>query len=894
MDTKRKLSLGLSLAVILSLFVTALALADNVQNDVAVVGGAKVVTITAGDATGATVNYNIAANSGDGQSGCNVTDGTPATVTPQGMPSGVSKTPSSLTFSLCKVGPTENAQGVTFKAGSSTTPGDYLITVSVSDGGTGTYNTSPADFTLRVLPPSVTDSDGDGIPDSADNCPFIANADQADADGDGLGNVCDSNSYAPAVATAAVDADGNEGDTLTTSGAFSDADGNDTLTITKASGVGTVTDNGDGTWSWSLPTTDNGSGTVVVQADDGEHTVATDSFDWSAANVAPTATLGNDGPINEGGSATISLSGATDASSVDAASLHFAFDCNGGLLSGASYAGSGTSTSTSCAFNDNGDFTVSGKVMDKDGGSNTYTTVVHVNNVPPTATFGATSPINEGDNSILSLTGASDLSSVDFAAGFHYSFACNGSDVSLAASYATADTTSTVTCAFDDNGSYTVKGRIFDKDDGYTTYSRIVVVNNVAPTATLGNNGPVDEGSPATVSFSNQSDPSSADTTAGFHYAYSCTNGDLSGVTYGSSGTSASTMCTFNDNGTYTVKARILDKDDGYTEYTTNVVVNNVAPVVDTGAGTTINEGDAFSGVGSFTDPGADTWTATVDYGDGSGVQSLSLSGKTFSLSHVYADDGTYAVEVCVTDDDSGKGCDTLTVTVNNVAPTVGTLNIVGGTGTACMAGNSVTLDFGFTDPGVNDAPWAVDINWGDGNHTTYNTSSQGAQPQQSHSYGVGSFTISTSVKDKDNGTGSNSSAAGAVSHLYNMSGILAPFNPDGTSVWKYGSTLPVKVRITDCSGAPVPGLAPKVGTSLVSLTDPNLTIDETASTSAADTTGIMRYDPTAGQYIYNFGSKYLSDPSATYYMTVKGTDTTGNIVTRPGMVQVKFGLKTK
>jgi len=40
----------------------------------------------------------------------------------------------------------------------------------------------------------------------------------------------------------------------------------------------------------------------------------------------------------------------------------------------------------------------------------------------------------------------------------------------------------------------------------------------------------------------------------------------------------------------------------------------------------------------TFTDPGADTWTANVNYGDGSGVQPLVLTGKTFSLSHVYAD----------------------------------------------------------------------------------------------------------------------------------------------------------------------------------------------------------------------------------------------------------------
>jgi predicted extracellular nuclease len=115
---------------------------------------------------------------------------------------------------------------------------------------------------------------------------------------------------------------------------------------------------------------------------------------------------------------------------------------------------------------------------------------------------------------------------------------------------------------------------------------------------------------------------------------------------------------------TFTVNVRVTDNGGLTAVASTIVTVNNVAPVVNAGPDAIVLEGSTFTRSGSFTDPGADTWTATVDYGDGSGVQPLLLNDKTFVLSHVYANEGIYTVVVTVTDDDGGVGTDTVTVVV--------------------------------------------------------------------------------------------------------------------------------------------------------------------------------------------------------------------------------------
>lgn len=115
--------------------------------------------------------------------------------------------------------------------------------------------------------------------------------------------------------------------------------------------------------------------------------------------------------------------------------------------------------------------------------------------------------------------------------------------------------------------------------------------------------------------------------------------------------------------GTYTVTVTVPDDVGDTASAQATIVVNDVAPQVAAFAGATIDQGATYSASGSFTDPGANTWTAVADYGDGTS-ETLALSGKTFALSHVYAVHGSYTATVSV-NDGAATGTRTAVVVVN-------------------------------------------------------------------------------------------------------------------------------------------------------------------------------------------------------------------------------------
>lgn len=230
----------------------------------------------------------------------------------------------------------------------------------------------------------------------------------------------------------------------------------------------------------------------------------------------------------------------------------------------------------------------------------------------------------------------------------------------------------------------------------------------------------------------------------------------LDGLTLNSDGTFTYLHPTPNFNGQVSFGYRVCDADNNCSEATATINVGpfNDMPVVLLCSNAVINEGETFACMGSFVDPDLDIWTVTVDYGDGSGTQPLTLNpDKTFQLSQVYADNGNYPVTVVVYDGGGRGSSQAMTVTVNNVAPSVGPITAPFD---PVRVGTSVEVNASFTDPGILDTHTAT-WDWGDGNITSgsINESDGSGTVTGSYVYALpGVYGITLTVTDKDGASG--------------------------------------------------------------------------------------------------------------------------------------------
>lgn len=284
--------------------------------------------------------------------------------------------------------------------------------------------------------------------------------------------------------------------------------------------------------------------------------------------------------------------------------------------------------------------------------------------------------------------------------------------------------------------------------------------------------------------------------------------------------------------------------------------VNNPPTVVGSGAAdATGNEGSTLSTSGAFTDPDGDALTITQVGGDGTVTPG---TAGAWSWSLPTTDNGTGTVTVRATDPDGLYAEDQFTWTANNVAPTLAALN---NTGVNC----SPVIDGSFTDPGSADT-WLGSVDFGDGSTNAFTSSPFGPF---SHTYTTnGPFTITANVSDDDGGA---ATAVTSTSGYNTTTGIGQPINADGSSIFKHGSTIPVKTSVRGCSGGGVSlplGSRPYITLNKLTGAIEGAVVEPVISTSAADTGWELR-ETDAGSYIYNLNTKNTGLTVGTYRMRI-------------------------
>jgi PKD domain len=512
-------------------------------------------------------------------------------------------------------------------------------------------------------------------------------------------------------------------------------------------------------------------------------------------------------------------------------------------------------------------------------GSNTTVTYRLTVSAPvnhaPTANAGGPYGGAEGADVTLSGSG-SDSDAGDTIASFKWTYAVATADVGAACAFS-SDTAQNPTIACTDDGDFTVSLKVEDSHGLESAASSAnLTLTNSDPTATKNFASSVDEGAAFSLELTGGADPGTNDTLT---YAFDC--GDGSG--YGSAGPSASTSCLTTDNGVRSVKAKVIDDDAGFSEYTDSVTVRNVAPTIAISGASNVNEGSQYTlNLGAVTDPGADTVTAyLVHWGDGSSDTYSSGGNKT----HVYADGpNTYNITVDLTDEDDTflDTANALSVTVDNVAPTI--TSLVTGSAASCGSANSLTINF--SDPAGAHDTYSASIDWGDG--STSSPANITAGHVASHTYAsAGPHTATVTVSDEDGGTSASMTKSLVVN--YNLSTLLQPVNNTGhgenPSIFKYGSTVPLKVEITNCDGSHPNALDVRVFAVKTSAIPPSDGESEAAVANQADAGNQMRFsDPI---YIFNWSTKSIADATSTVLVTVK-------VISTGQTVSALIGLKSK
>lgn len=575
----------------------------------------------------------------------------------------------------------------------------------------------------------------------------------------------------PLVVQTASNLSGNEGQTLSFTGSFTDS-------ITAKNHIATI-NWGDGTTNAGTVVESNGSGTVSashVYADEGSYTVTltvtndhstSSSLGASATigNAAPTALTASDPTGSEG--QTLTFSGTfSDPGTADTHTALVAWgDGTTSVGTIVEANGHGAVTATH-AYVDEGTYNITLTVTDDDGLSASLGATATVNNAAPVVVTASNLAGIEGQT--LNFTGTfTDAGTADT----HTALVAWGDGTTSIGTVVESNGYGTVTAshAYGDQGPFTITLTVTDDDGASGSLGAIAAVANVAPTVLTASSENGTEGQ--LLAFTGTFfDPGVGKT----HTAL---------IAWGDGTTSVGTVVetngwgtvtgshTYAEEGTYTITLTVTDNHGASGSLGATAAIANATPVVVTASSLSGNEGQSLAFAGTFSDAGtADTHTAVIHWGDGTtsnGTVSESNGQGTVTATHTYADNGSYTITLTVTDDGGASSSLGAAASISNVAPVLTASNLTGNEGQA------LTFTGTFSDPGTADTHTAT-INWGDGttsNGTVSESNGQGTVTA-THTYADnGSYTITLTVTDDDGA----SASLGVTASIANVAPTLTP-----------------------------------------------------------------------------------------------------------------------
>jgi len=477
-----------------------------------------------------------------------------------------------------------------------------------------------------------------------------------------------------------------------------------------------------------LPThvyADNGEYTVTLTVTDPDGLSDGETSSIVIANIAPIIDPVIDQTVPEGSTVTIQTS-VTDPGTAD---THEAVINWGDGSAEETIPVQNMAVSASHIYADNGVCPVSIIVTDDDGVAAEAGCVVTVENVAPSLGEVSDQILSEGSDFLLEVT-VSDPGTADT-----HEAVINWGDGSAEVTIPVQNMALSASHLYADNGACHVSIIVTDDDGAAAEAGCVVTVENVAPSLGEVSDQTLPEGSDFILEVM-VSDPGTADT----HEAViNWGDGSIS-ETVLIQDQFLSTTHLYADNGNYPVTFTVTDDDGAGADASCMVTVLNIAPVVDAGSDHTVSEGESISFDGTFSDPGLlDTHEIVWTFDDGTTVEGV------LSTTRTYADDGEYSVTLTVTDDDGGVGEDTITVMVENVAPTTEIGDVQ-----AAFAGETIPFSGAFTDPGVEDTHTII---WSFGDGATVE-----GLLEPTHIYAdAGTYTITMTVTDDDGGVSCSS-----------------------------------------------------------------------------------------------------------------------------------------